>query len=155
MDIYEFNAVIQKHDGMDAAFIEFPYDVEQEFGTKGQVKVHASFDGHEYRGSLAKMGYRCHCLGLTQKIRKTIGKNPGDTVHVIIKRDEQPRVVEVPEDFEKLLGENEAANKFFNELSYSNKREYVQWIVSAKRVETRNKRLEDSINKLLNGVKHP
>lgn len=39
MKSYSFQAQIQKHDGMDAAYITFPYDVEQEFGTKGQVKV--------------------------------------------------------------------------------------------------------------------
>lgn len=45
MKKYEFDALIQKHDSIDAAFIEFPYDVLEEFGTKGQVKVKAVFDG--------------------------------------------------------------------------------------------------------------
>ena len=35
MKIYEFDAVIIKHDSIDAAFIEFPYDVEKEFGVRG------------------------------------------------------------------------------------------------------------------------
>ncbi|WP_010233489.1 DUF1905 domain-containing protein [Clostridium arbusti] len=39
MKSYEFDAVIKKHGTIDAAYIEFPYDVEKEFGTKGQVKV--------------------------------------------------------------------------------------------------------------------
>jgi hypothetical protein len=55
MGIYEFDAEIIKHEAINAAFIEFPFDVEKEFGTKGQVKVHVTFNGFEYRGSLANM----------------------------------------------------------------------------------------------------
>ena len=51
---YEFDAVIRKVDGIDGAYIEFPYDVKKEFG-KGCVKVKAAFDGELYNGSLVRM----------------------------------------------------------------------------------------------------
>ncbi|WP_398577530.1 DUF1905 domain-containing protein [Streptococcus parasuis] len=35
----------------------FPYDIRQEFG-KGRVKVHATFDGHPYDGSIVDMGMK-------------------------------------------------------------------------------------------------
>lgn len=44
MKTYEFDAVIIKQGDIDAAYIEFPYDVEEEFGTKGQVKVRATIN---------------------------------------------------------------------------------------------------------------
>lgn len=155
MKVYEFDAEIKKQDFIDAAYIEFPYDVEKEFGVKGQVKVYATFDGHEYRGSLAKMGHSCHILGITQKIRAAIGKNPGDIVHVVLKKDDEPRIIEIPEDFKKLFEENRQAMDFFNTLSYTNRKEYVQWINSAKKAKTREKRLNESIKMLLNKVKRP
>jgi hypothetical protein len=40
--VYEFEAVIQKVDGIDGAFVAFPHDLRAEFG-KGRVKVHATF----------------------------------------------------------------------------------------------------------------
>ena len=62
MKVYEFDAEIIKHEGIDGTYVEFPYAVEKEFGTRGQVKVWATFDGYEYRGSLANMGFhRCRC----------------------------------------------------------------------------------------------
>jgi hypothetical protein len=155
MKTYEFDAEIKKQDSIDAAFVEFPYEVEKEFGVKGQVKVLATFDGCEYRGSLAKMGHNCHMLGMTQKIRAVIGKKPGDIVHVILKKDDEPRIVEIPEDFKKLLDENEQASGFFNTLSYTNKKEYAEWIISAKRAETREKRVKDAITMLSDKVKRP
>lgn len=155
LQIYEFDAKIQKQPLIDATFVEFPYDVEKEFGVKSQVKVIASFDGVEYQGSLAKMGHHCHILGLTKKIRSEIKKEAGDTVHVILKKDESLRVVEIPEDFKKELEKNEEEKAFFEALSYTNKKQYVQWITGAKKEETRSKRIKLSIDKLANKVKKP
>jgi hypothetical protein len=155
MKIYEFDAVIQKHPDLDAAFIEFPYDVEQEFGTKGQVKVLATFDGYEYRGSLAKMGYPVHRLGLTKEIRNAIEKSWGDTVHVTVKKDEAPRIVEIPDDFGKLLDQNPEVKAYFEGLSFTHRKEYVRWIVEAKKQETRENRLQKAIEMLREKVKHP
>ncbi len=155
MKSYEFDAVIQKHPGLDAAFIEFPFEVEKEFGVNGRVKVVATFDGHEYRGSLVKMGSPCHWLGLTQQVRTAIGKNPGDSVHVVLRKDEEPREVEIPADLGRLLDENPRAKRWFDELSYTNRKEYVRWIEGAKKQETRDQRLLKTIGMLLEQVKHP
>ncbi len=155
MKRYEFDALIQKHPGLDAAFIEFPYDVEVEFGVKGRVKVVATFDGHEYRGSLVKMGSPCHWLGLTQQVRAAIGKNPGDSVHVVLKRDDEPREVEIPADLAGLLDENPDVKRWFDGLAYTHRKEYVRWITEAKRQETRDKRLLMAIEMMRDQIKHP
>lgn len=80
---YEFEAVIQKVEGIDGAYVEFPYDVRNEFG-KGRVKVHALFDGEPYDGSLVRMKTPGHIIGLRKDIRSRIQKQPGDVVHVCI-----------------------------------------------------------------------
>ena len=79
--IYEFTAVIRKVPDIDGAYVEIPFDVREEFG-KGRVKVHATFDGVAYDGSLVRMGTPCHILGLRKDIRTRIGKQPGDTIAV-------------------------------------------------------------------------
>lgn len=155
MMILTFDAEIQKHPGMNAAFIEFPYDVEKEFGKKGQVKVIATFDGVKYRGSLVKMERDCHWIGLTQEIRKQIGKSHGDMVHVTIQEDTEPRIVEVPNDLKIQLDHHPQALDLFQKLSYTHKKEYVRWITEAKREETRNSRLEKTIDLLMKGIKTP
>ncbi len=84
---YSFKAVILKNPDMDAAYIEFPYDVRKEFG-KGRVKVHALFDSYPYEGSLVRMGTDCHIIGIRKDIRKVIGKTFGDTITVEIRERE-------------------------------------------------------------------
>jgi hypothetical protein len=99
------------------------------------------------------MKYHCHFLGLTQEVRKAMGKDAGDTVHVVLQQDNAPRVVEIPEDFRTLLEENGIA-RFFGQLSFTNRKGFVRWINEAKKEETRNKRLAESIRRLLGGVHH-
>ncbi|MGT2720429.1 DUF1905 domain-containing protein [Streptococcus parasuis] len=88
--VYEFDAVIHPVPDKGGAYIIFPYDIRQEFG-KGRVKVHATFDGHPYDGSIVNMGMKdeegniCYILGIQKAIRATIGKQPGDTVFVTIR----------------------------------------------------------------------
>jgi hypothetical protein len=87
---YEYDAVIQKVDGIDGAFVAFPYDIRAEFG-KGRVKVHATFDGVGYDGSVVNMGLRnadgsvCYIIGLRKDIRAKIGKQAGDSIRVTIR----------------------------------------------------------------------
>jgi hypothetical protein len=146
----EFDAIIIQHHNIDAAFVEFPFDVEKLFGTKGQVKIKALFDQQiEYRGSLAKMGQHCHCLGLTKEIRKTLQKTFGDSVHVLLEQDTEPRVVSVPEDVMAILGQHPSAQAYYETLSFTDKKEYIRWIESAKKMETRENRKQMFIDKLL------
>ena len=88
---YEYDAVIQAADiGKGGAYVHFPYDIYAEFG-KGRVKVHAAFDGAPYEGSIVNMGLKnsdgsvCYIIGILKAIRAKIGKQPGDSVHVVIR----------------------------------------------------------------------
>lgn len=85
--VYTFDAVLQKVSDLDGAYIDFPFDVRAEFG-KGRVKVHATFDGAPYDGSLVRMKTPCHIIGVRKEIRAQIGKQPGDTIHVTIQERE-------------------------------------------------------------------
>lgn len=151
-----FTALIEKpDDGMDTAYISIPFNVEKVYGTKGQVKVKAWFDDHPYRGVLANMGTGCHIIGLRKDIRAAIGKKAGDEVKVILERDTEERVVDVPADLKEALKRSPKAEKFYSALSYTNRKEYAVWVSSAKKQETREKRLADTIQKLLQGKKNP
>ena len=87
--IYKFETIICKVPDIDGAYVKFPYDVKAEFG-KGRVKVHATFDGVPYDGSIVNMGVKntdgsvCYIIGLRKDIRTKIGKQSGDRVHVTI-----------------------------------------------------------------------
>jgi len=85
---YEYDATIRLA-GKGGAYVEFPYDIKKEFG-KGRVKVHATFDGELYDGSVVNMGVKnadgsvCYIIGLRKDIRAKIGKQAGDAIKVAI-----------------------------------------------------------------------
>ena len=83
-ELYEFDAMIKKVPDINGAYIEIPFDVKETFG-RGRVKVHATFDGEAYDGSLVRMKTPCHILGIRKDIREKIGKQPGESVHVTIR----------------------------------------------------------------------
>lgn len=77
--VYEFQAVMLPVSDKGGAYIILPYDIRQEFG-KGRVKVHATFDGHPYDGSIVDMGMKnevgniCYILGIQKAISAAIGR---------------------------------------------------------------------------------
>jgi len=88
--LYEYDAVIMSSvSGRGGAYVPFPYDVRVEFG-KGRAKIHATFDGEPYDGSVVNMGVKnpdgsiCYVIGILKEIRAKIGKQPGDTVRVTV-----------------------------------------------------------------------
>lgn len=82
-EVYEFDAEIKKVPDINGAYVEIPFDVKEVYG-KGRVKVHATFDGAEYDGSMVRMKTPCHIIGIRKDIREAIGKQPGDIIHVTV-----------------------------------------------------------------------
>lgn len=152
MKQYKFEAEIKKHEGKDATYIEVPLDVEKEFGSK-RVKVKVKFDNVDYRGSIVKMGLPCYMIGITKEIRNKISKSYGDIISVELQKDDEERIIELPIEFKEKLMENDKAYNFYESLSYSQKRKYFQWITSAKKEETKMKRMEEAIEKLELNIK--
>jgi uncharacterized protein YdeI (YjbR/CyaY-like superfamily) len=59
------------------------------------------------------------------------------------------KTFEVPADVKNALKKNKKAGANFEALSPSHQKEYIQWIIEAKRDETRQKRLNEMVKLLL------
>ena len=104
---YEYDAVIRELPEKGGAYVVFPWNIREEFG-KGRVKVHATFDGIPYDGSIVNMGVKnedgsvCYILGMLKSIRTQLGKGDGDTVHMVIRERTEyarPGTVTAPGQF--------------------------------------------------------
>jgi hypothetical protein len=145
----EFTAILERFEGIGTwTFLTVPFDVGKIFGKKGQVKVTGEINGVEYRSSFMPHGNGHHFLVVSASIRNKAQVQVGDTVAVTMSPDTGERRIAVPADFQQALQQNAAAMTTFNELSYSNKKKYVDWVEDAKREETRNKRIAESIEQL-------
>jgi hypothetical protein len=144
-----FKAVIQNAGG-GGAFVEVPFDVEKEYGSK-KPKVMAMIEGVPYRGTLVRMGTECHLLLILKGIREQIGKTFGDEIQITLEADTEPRLIEIPKDLMKELKKDKEAKSFFDKLSYTHQKEYVSWINEAKKEETRQNRILKTIELLRQG----
>ena len=89
-EIHQFSAeILASEIGKGGAYLKFPGDIREIFG-RGRVKVHATFDGVPYDGSIVNMGVKnpdgsiCYIIGIRKDIRTQINKDIGDTVAVTI-----------------------------------------------------------------------
>jgi len=67
----------------------------------------------------------------------------------------QTKEVNLPDDLASALKKNKKASDYFNTLSFTNKKEFIEWIVTAKREETRKERVDGTIERLGKSWKNP
>jgi hypothetical protein len=135
--------------GKTAAGIEVPAKVVAALRSK-RPPVRATINGFTYRTSVASMGGK-FMLGVPPEFREGAGVAAGDTVDVDLELDTEPREVAVPKEFAAALARNADAKRFFEALTYSNKRRLVTAIETIKSPETRQRRIAKTIDQLKEG----
>ena len=150
---WKFQATIQPADG-GGAYVFFPYDTQQEFATQSKIPIQALIAGISYRGSLIPYGMPQHMLHVSKAIRQQSGKNIGDEIEIELWKDDQPRTLEIPSNFQSLL-EQHGLESFFDSLSHTHRKEYVRWITEAKTDATKSKRLTKALEMLKQRIKTP
>ena len=146
MDGHEFTAVLERPDATGTwTFLRVPFDVQEAFGSRARVAVKGTVNGVAIRSSLMPQGDGTHILVVNKSIRTQAHAEAGDTVRVTLEQDTAPRTVAIPLDLKSALAEDGAAPSAFEVMSYSHQKEYVEWIESAKRLETRAKRIAKAV----------
>jgi bifunctional DNA-binding transcriptional regulator/antitoxin component of YhaV-PrlF toxin-antitoxin module len=138
-DKQTFETELLKTEGMDATGIKLPFDIEEVWGAK-RVKVKASINGVEYRGSAVRMGGE-YWMGVPKAFRDAAGIKGGDHIEVTMERDDEERVVTVPEDLSSAI-EKAGVREAWDSMSYSNRKESARSVAESKRPETRAARID-------------
>jgi hypothetical protein len=131
--------------------MDVPFNVEEAFGTRARVAVRGTVNGFPFRSSLMPRGKGVFYMAFTKAMQEAKKSSVGDTVSVVMEQDTTARTVTVPPDLRKALAKAPAQTRAFAALSYSHRKEYVDWIERAKRTETRANRIEKTITLLAAG----
>ncbi|WP_263985017.1 YdeI/OmpD-associated family protein [Streptomyces sp. HPF1205] len=132
-------------------YVPVPAEVAERLGGKARIPVAAEIKGVSFTGSVMTGPQGSRYLVVNQAVRDRAGVTAGDTVNVVVRQDTAPRVVELPEDLAGALAAAPEAQAAFDGFSYSRRKEYVTWIESAKRPETRTRRVEKAVEMLAEG----
>jgi hypothetical protein len=140
--IMKFRADVEPTEPMRG--LEVPEEVVEALGGGKRPPVTITINGHSWKSRIAIMRDR-HLIGLSNANRQAAGVATGDEVEVEVELDVEPRVVVESTDFAHALDADPAARAAYDRLSYSRKREHVRAIESAKKPETRSRRIEAAV----------
>jgi Bacteriocin-protection, YdeI or OmpD-Associated/Domain of unknown function (DUF1905) len=115
--------------------------VVEALGAGKRPRVIITINGHSWRSRVAIMRGR-FLLGLSNANRQGAGVATGEEVEIELALDPEPPAVNLPEDFARALDADPAARAAFDRLTHSRKREQVRAIASAKKPETRKRRID-------------
>jgi hypothetical protein len=151
MATHRFETVLEAEG--PGVFFQVPLDVPTVFG-KARAPVTGTINGHPFRSTVAVYGGRSY-LPVNRALREAAGVAAGDAVVIELEADDQPRTVDPPPDLAAALAADPEAEAAFAGLSFTHQREYATWVTEAKREATRSRRVEQAIQMLRDGRRHP
>lgn len=133
-------------------YAEIPEIAQDKKAPFGWVRVKGSIDNYQIKQyHLMPMGNGHLFLPVKSEIRKKIGKQAGDQVHIVLYLDNSD--FELPEEISECFDvEDPAVRQSFDQLSESNKKAYIEWIENAKKLETKAKRIAEMMKRLSLGL---
>jgi Bacteriocin-protection, YdeI or OmpD-Associated/Domain of unknown function (DUF1905) len=135
--------------GKTATMFRIPFDLEDAFGRQ-RPPVLVTIRDHTWRttpGVYDRVGH----IVVNRKVKAATGVDAPDRVRVTMEVDTNSRTVHVPADLRAALSANEEAKAAFRKLSYSHRREFVEWVEEAKRPETRARRIGGTVERVCKG----
>jgi hypothetical protein len=136
--------------GKTATGLQVPDDIVEALGGGRRPAVKVTVAGYTYRTTVAARG-GIFLVPLSAENRTAANVNARDVVEVDIELDNEPRVVTLPDDFAKALATDGEALQRFEKLAFTHRFEYVRWIESAKRPETRERRVSEAVTMVHEG----
>jgi Bacteriocin-protection, YdeI or OmpD-Associated/Domain of unknown function (DUF1905) len=137
--------------GASWAFLVLPRNASARLPTRGMTTVKGTINQYPFQATLAPDGQRSHWLKVNRKMRQGAGAEVGDVVTLEIMsagREPEPRV---PADLRKALAAVTNARALWSDITPMARRDWIHWITSAKRSETRARRIENACEMLAAG----
>ena len=145
-DAQRFEGVLEAA-GSGGATVVVPPAVAEALGPAKRPPVRVTIGGHTFATRLAIYG-GASMVGVTKANRAAAGIEVGDRIAVDVALDTAPRELVVPDDLAVALAADPAVDTAFAGLSFTHRREYVEWVTEAKRPDTRARRIAGTVERV-------
>lgn len=132
-------------------FLILPKNASAQLPTRGLTTVEGTLNGHPFRATLEPDGQKSHWLRVDRRLREAAGVAPGDVVTLEMRSAGEQAEPRLPADLRRALGAAPKARELWAELTPVARRDWIQWITSAKRPETRARRIDNACDMLAAG----
>ncbi|MCD9029013.1 YdeI/OmpD-associated family protein [Luteimonas sp. BDR2-5] len=132
-------------------FLVLPAEASAKLPTRGQVTIDGMLGGHSFQATLEPDGQGSHWLKVGKALREAAGADVDDTVTLEIAAMAQEPEPRVPPDLRKALAANPGARTVWSSLTSVARRDWIQWITSGRKAETRERRVASGCDMLASG----
>ncbi|HTB63178.1 MAG TPA: YdeI/OmpD-associated family protein [Opitutales bacterium] len=132
-------------------FLVLPKEASAKLPTRGMTTIEGTINDAAFCANVAPDGQNSHWLKVDKKLGKAAGVEAGDTVTLEIAPSEKVLEPEVPTDWKKMLGASPKAKAAWADITPNARRDWMQWLSTAKQTETRVKRLAKAESMLSGG----
>jgi hypothetical protein len=147
---------IGEDEGADWAFLRLPQRASDSLPARGMVSVEGTFNGKAFAATLEPDGEGGHWLRVRPELQAIAGARMGDVATLEIAPAAVEPEPEVPDDVQHALDSaSEKARETWGAITAVARRDWIFWIVSGKKAETRVKRIGVAIDKLSKGSRRP
>lgn len=137
--------------GSSWTFLVLPKAASAQLPTRSQTAVEGTLNGRRFRATLEPDGRKSHWLKVSRKLREDAGAAVGELVHLEIAAAAKQPEPRVPADLRKALAAAPEAGSVWSDITPVARRDWVQWITSAKKPETRARRIANACDMLASG----
>lgn len=143
---------------VDWTFLRLPQPASDRLSSRGMVSIRGSFHGVTFAATLNPDGEGGHWLRVEDDLRTAAAVVPGDLIKLDFAQvppDEEPEPVVPPDLRAALAAASPSARDTWADITPAARRDFIHWITSPKRPETRTKRIETACDMLAQGKRRP
>jgi hypothetical protein len=129
--------------------VDVPQRVSRALGDDKYIPVKGCVEDVEIRSTLVPRGGGKYRLFVHSRTYEALGIDAGDFVRIRLVRDSQSRAIPVPRDLSEALRANKDAKAAFEKLAPGARRGFLRWVAGAKRSETRDRRIQEGMKRLI------
>ena len=137
--------------GAGWTFFVLPVQASERLPTRGMVTVDGTLDGHPFQATLEPDGRGSHWLRVDKALMEAAGVASGDAVTLMVAPVEVEPEPRVPADVREALAAHQAARATWDDLTPVARRDWIHWITSGKKAETRERRIHTACDRLASG----
>ena len=132
-------------------FLTLPKDASAKLPSRGMTTVEGTINGIPFRATLEPDGQKSHWLKVDRKLREAVGVNVGDVIRLEIAASAKELEPRVPADLRKALAASPKARALWLDITPVARRDWIQWLLSARQPETRVRRIKNACAMLTAG----
>lgn len=137
--------------GANWAFVVLPAQASAKLPTRSMVTVDGTLDNHPFQSTLEPDGQGNHWLKLDKPLIDVAGVVAGDTVVLVMVPVEVEPEPRVPPDLRNALAAHPAARATWDDITPLARRDWIHWITSGKKAQTRERPIATSCDMLASG----